>query len=399
MRRVRESISSLGIAVIVTLVALLAPLQPLPASSNQATPATVPSRMAAPQPFNPTTFSMSLFMTPPTSDGGSNIEEYQFTGYPGGITHNIFTNEIGEWWVPNLAPGTAYSFTVRARNATGWSLESSRSVTVSTLALPPPPPPPPAPTIELVPIPSTLAIRCAVAGQAFSTTLTGIRLTGITSASLNGRAIEITQANDSSLVLSFPALAAGSYDMVYGSRFGSVTHMGALRVCDAPGRPRTTSPTILPTTSPTLSATVSPTISVTVSATASPTASSSSATFTSNSSSPSSSPPATTETFKSDTSVFFAPDSARLTNAARSALADLASEHLRARSSFFVIEGYAAASSNTGFARVLAMRRAQAVAEYLRSIGVTAFFRITSQVGDSGSSEFRRVDVFATSRQ
>jgi outer membrane protein OmpA-like peptidoglycan-associated protein len=64
-----------------------------------------------------------------------------------------------------------------------------------------------------------------------------------------------------------------------------------------------------------------------------------------------------------------------------------------------VIEGYAAASSNTGFARVLAMRRAQAVAEYLRSIGVTAFFRITSQVGDSGSAEFRRVDVSATSRQ
>ncbi len=359
------------------VVALIAASFPASASGSSAQVLTLspPSQMAPPQPFNPTTFSMSLFMTPPSSDGGSNIEEYQFTAYPGGITHNIFTNQLEEWWVPNLAPGTAYSFTVRARNAMGWSAESSRSVTISTLALPAPPPPRPAPTIELVPIPSTLEIGCAISGQAFSAILRGQRLTGITSASVNGVALGISEASDDSVRLSFPALAAGRYNMVYGSNFGTVTHIGALRVCDPISRPRTSSPTI--------SASISPSVSPSIS----------------NSVSPTTSVETMSELVRSDTNVFFAPDSSRLTAAARSALENLADSHLDARSGYFVVEGFSVRSANLGYARALAWRRAQVVADYLRSIGVRAFFRVTARVVDSADSGFRRVEVSATSRQ
>lgn len=361
------------------VVALIAASFPASASGSSAQVLTLspPSQMAPPQPFNPTTYSMSLYMTPPSSDGGSNIEEYQFTAYPGGITHNIFTNQLEEWWVPNLAPGTAYSFTVRARNAMGWSTESSRSVTISTLALPAPPPPrpAPAPTIELVPIPSTLEIGCAIAGQTFSAILRGQRLTGITSASVNGVGLGISEASDDSVRLSFPTLAAGRYNMVYGSNFGTVTHIGALRVCDPISRPRTSSPTI--------SASISPSVSLSIS----------------NSVSPTTSGEAVSELVRSDTNVFFAPDSSRLTAAARSALEDLADSHLDARSGFFVVEGFSVRSGNLGYARALAWRRAQVVADYLRSIGVRAFFRVTARVVDSADSGFRRVEVSATSRQ
>ncbi len=359
------------------VIALIAASFPASASGSSAQVLTLspPSQMAPPQPFNPTTYSMSLFMTPPSSDGGSNIEEYQFTAYPGGITHNIFTNQLEEWWVPNLAPGTAYSFTVRARNAMGWSTESSRSVTMSTLALPTPPPPPPAPPIELVPIPSTLEIGCAISGQAFSAILRGQRLTGITSASVNGVALGISEASDDSVRLSFPALAAGRYNMVYGSNFGTVTHIGALRVCDPISRPRTSSPTI--------SASISPSVSPSIS----------------NSVSPTTSGEAVSELVRSDTNVFFAPDSSRLTAAARSALENLADSHLDARSGYFVVEGFSVRSANLGYARALAWRRAQVVADYLRSIGVRAFFRVTARVVDSADSGFRRVEVSATSRQ
>lgn len=359
------------------VIALIAASFPASASGSSAQVLTLspPSQMAPPQPFNPTTYSMSLFMTPPSSDGGSNIEEYQFTAYPGGITHNIFTNQLEEWWVPNLAPGTAYSFTVRARNAMGWSTESSRSVTISTLALPATPPPRPAPTIELVPIPSTLEIGCAISGQAFSAILRGQRLTGITSASVNGVALGISEASDDSVRLSFPALAAGRYNMVYGSNFGTVTHIGALRVCDPISRPRTSSPTI--------SASISPSVSPSIS----------------NSVSPTTSGEAVSELVRSDTNVFFAPDSSRLTAAARSALENLADSHLDARSGFFVVEGFSVRSANLGYARALAWRRAQVVADYLRSIGVRAFFRVTARVVDSADSGFRRVEVSATSRQ
>ncbi len=359
------------------VIALIAASFPASASGSSAQVLTLspPSQMAPPQPFNPTTFSMSLFMTPPSSDGGSNIEEYQFTAYPGGITHNIFTNQLEEWWVPNLAPGTAYSFTVRARNAMGWSAESSRSVTISTLALPAPPPPRPAPTIELVPIPSTLEIGCAISGQAFSAILRGQRLTGITSASVNGVALGISEASDDSVRLSFPALAAGRYNMVYGSNFGTVTHIGALRVCDPISRPRTSSPTI--------SASISPSVSPSIS----------------NSVSPTTPVETMSELVRSDTNVFFAPDSSRLTAAARSALENLADSHLDARSGYFVVEGFSVRSANLGYARALAWRRAQVVADYLRSIGVRAFFRVTARVVDSADSGFRRVEVSATSRQ
>jgi outer membrane protein OmpA-like peptidoglycan-associated protein len=119
----------------------------------------------------------------------------------------------------------------------------------------------------------------------------------------------------------------------------------------------------------------------------------------SNSVSPTTSVETVSELVRSDTNVFFAPDSSRLTAAARSALGNLADSHLDARSGFFVVEGFSVRSGNLGYARALAWRRAQVVADYLRSIGVRAFFRVTARVVDSADSGFRRVEVSATSRQ
>jgi OmpA-OmpF porin, OOP family len=387
VRDLRIRIRNLVTAVTLSLLAGALPANPTYAdlSPVQISTITVPSQMEPLQPFNPTTFSMSLFMTFPTSNGGSLIEEIQFIAYPGGITHSIFPNlaELQEWWIPTLVSGTTYSFTVRARNAVGWSIESTRSISIATLGEPPAPrpstptqlvsQPAPQPPANPVPIPSSLDIKCANSQEPFTAILYGERLMGITTASVDGKSLVISDATDSSLKLSFPALAAGTYDMIYGSSYGSVTQIGALKVCDAPVRPKPTlSPTVSPTTSPTLSPTVSPT----------------------------NSPVTQSVPIKSSGTVFFAADSARLTSAARATLRALADDHFDSRSSYFVVEGFAARSSSIAYARALAMRRAQAVVEYLRSIGIDGYFKIETYVsGTSSSSGQRRAEISATSRR
>ena len=383
MRDLRIKIRNLVVAVTLSLISTTLPGVPSMAESSpmQISTLTVPSQMDPPQPFNPTTFSMSLFMLAPTSNGGSTIEEFQFTAYPGGITHSIFTNtnELQEWWIPHLVSGTTYSFTVRARNAVGWSLESGRSMSIATLGEPPAPRPTtptqpvsqpnPQPPVNLIPIPSALDLKCANSQEPFTAILSGERMTGITSASVDGKSLGISDATDSSLRLSFPALAAGTYDLVYGSAYGSVTQIGALKVCDVPGKPK-------PTTSPTVSPTPSPTTS------------------------PTSSPATQSAPVKSSGAVYFAPDSTRLTTAAKSALKTLARDHAGARSSFVVVEGFAARSSSLAYSRALALRRAQAVIEYLRSIGIDAYFKIEIEVsGTSTSASQRRAEISATSRK
>ena len=63
-------------------------------------------------------------------------------------------------------------------------------------------------------------------------TLTGERLAGISSASVDGETVSILESSNSTLRLSFPALAVGTYDMTYISSAGKLIHMRSLKVCE-----------------------------------------------------------------------------------------------------------------------------------------------------------------------
>lgn len=63
-------------------------------------------------------------------------------------------------------------------------------------------------------------------------TLTGERLAGISSASVDGETVSILESSDSALRLSFPPLAVGTYDISYISSAGKLTHLSSLRVCE-----------------------------------------------------------------------------------------------------------------------------------------------------------------------
>jgi hypothetical protein len=66
-------------------------------------------------------------------------------------------------------------------------------------------------------------------GQA---TLTGTRLSGITSVVVDGQAATVISADESSAVIDFPALTAGTYDVDYFSASKKHTHLNGLRVCN-----------------------------------------------------------------------------------------------------------------------------------------------------------------------
>lgn len=64
----------------------------------------------------------SVSFTAPTDDGGPDIDGYQVTVSPGGATVSCSASPCA---ITGLTPGTAYSFTVKAHNAGGYSVASS----------------------------------------------------------------------------------------------------------------------------------------------------------------------------------------------------------------------------------------------------------------------------------
>lgn len=70
----------------------------------------------------------SVAFTAPTNNGGSTIIDYTVTSNPGNITANGSSSPIT---VTGLTNGTAYTFTVTARNTTGNSIASSTSNSVT----------------------------------------------------------------------------------------------------------------------------------------------------------------------------------------------------------------------------------------------------------------------------
>ena len=75
----------------------------------------------------------TITFTAPVSDGGSPILDYQVTSSPGGVTATGSGSPIT---VTGLTNGTAYTFTVRARNVNGYSLSSASSNQVTPVSPP-----------------------------------------------------------------------------------------------------------------------------------------------------------------------------------------------------------------------------------------------------------------------
>jgi hypothetical protein len=75
----------------------------------------------------------TITFTAPSSDGGSPILDYQVTSSPGGVTATGSGSPIT---ITGLSNGTVYTFTVRARNANGYSLSSTSSNQVTPVVPP-----------------------------------------------------------------------------------------------------------------------------------------------------------------------------------------------------------------------------------------------------------------------
>jgi Fibronectin type III domain len=75
--------------------------------------------------------SASVPFTAPGSNGGSTILDYTATSSPGGLTGTLSGAGSGSITVSGLTNGTAYTFTVKARNAVGSSAASSASNSVT----------------------------------------------------------------------------------------------------------------------------------------------------------------------------------------------------------------------------------------------------------------------------
>jgi hypothetical protein len=82
----------------------------------------------------PTTASVSF--TAPSPNGGSTITSYTATSSPGGITGTVSQAGSGTIAMAGLTPGTTYTFTVKARNASGDSRASSPSNLALTVGPP-----------------------------------------------------------------------------------------------------------------------------------------------------------------------------------------------------------------------------------------------------------------------
>lgn len=140
-------------------------------------------------------------------------------------------------------------------NPTGSPLgDAGKGILVMRFVIPAPtvaePEPEATPTTQPAPIPYSGPVPIMLSGTCLpaaggTLTLTGERLTEISGATVSGKDATVSGVTATSLKLTFPALAAGTYDVTYLSSSGSITHQDSLRVCATSGSstPAVTTPT------------------------------------------------------------------------------------------------------------------------------------------------------------
>ena len=159
------------------------------------------------------------------TNGGSGSMVNQSASTSTDLTSNAFTRTgytFSGWNTAADGSGTTYL------DGVSYAFDADLTLYAQWTADTPPAPPAPAPYTG--PLPVKLDTVC-VPSTGGSATLSGQRLSGITAATVDGKAVTVSDATATSVKLAFPALEAGTYDVTYTSNSGNVTHQDSLRVC------------------------------------------------------------------------------------------------------------------------------------------------------------------------
>jgi outer membrane protein OmpA-like peptidoglycan-associated protein len=158
----------------------------------------------------------------------ANSATYVVTSDPGGFTCTTASTTCS---VTGLTNGTAYTFTVIGRNATGDSSASSASTSVTPAAS----------------VPSVTSVLPATGSTAGGTTvtITGVRFTGATSVTFGGTAgTSLTVVSDTSITVVTPAGTAGAVVIVVTTASGpDIDGVTFTYTAPAPSAPRRVEPT------------------------------------------------------------------------------------------------------------------------------------------------------------
>jgi hypothetical protein len=181
----------------------------------------------------------TVAITAPTSGGAP--ASYLVTATPGGATCQVVVPATS-CEITGLTNGTSYTFRSTATNASATSglSPASNAVTPQAAVQAPAqasastPVQPQASSVYSGPIPRGYSLPCLPEASATSVTLVGQRLQTITSASINGQTIVVSQQSPESVQLALPALGQGTYDIEYGSVHGRLIHQSAISVCAKP---------------------------------------------------------------------------------------------------------------------------------------------------------------------
>jgi hypothetical protein len=171
--------------------------------------------------------SAALSWSAPTNTGGSAII---------GFKVESSTNNGGTWsteiastgsslttaTITNMVAGSSYLFRVSAINAVGSSPASLASNAL--LVVPPAPVPYSGPQI------TNLAQRELQQNTKTQVTIQGLRLDGVTGASVDGKAARVISKTSTTLIIELPELTAGLKDLQLTTSYGNLSHQDAFRV-------------------------------------------------------------------------------------------------------------------------------------------------------------------------
>jgi hypothetical protein len=158
----------------------------------------------------------------PTADGGSPVTGY-YVKVNGSVICAATTSLFCEF--TGMQPGRTYSVEVLAINAVGSSAASAASHSVAAL--------PPAPGVNSYATPNGMTILGVSAKTALTSggqllTLNARNFAGVTSVTLEGKPVKIVSNSEDHITLELPAHEAGSVDLIFKSKIGTLVFQDAV---------------------------------------------------------------------------------------------------------------------------------------------------------------------------